>query len=146
MRRVADESLRLGHAGDVRDLTTLLASGVRAVVDIAAEEPPASLNRDLIYCRFPLVDGIGNPPWLLRLAIETSTALLRSNTVTFIYCSAGMSRSPCVAAAALSLVRGYSANEALARVLNAGPADVSPGLWIEIQAVLRSLRDEKSMV
>ena len=144
MRRIAEESLWLGHAGDVRDLTTLHASGVLAVIDLAAEEPPASLSRDLIYCRFPLVDGIGNPPWLLRLAIETAASLSRSNTAALISCGAGMSRSPCIAAAALSLVRGYSANESLARVLDAGPADVSPGLWLEIQAVLRSIREEKS--
>ena len=140
MRGIPDESLWLGHAGDVRDLTSLLATGVRAVVDLAWEEPPASLTRDLAYARFPLVDGIGNSTWMLRAAIETSSSLLRSDTPTLIYCSAGMSRSPCIAGAALALIRELSAEEALRRVVRSGPADVSPGLWAEVRAVLQSIR------
>lgn len=61
MRRVVDTSLFIGHAGDLRDLRALHAAGIAAVVDLAANEPPATLTRDLAYCRLPLVDGPGNP-------------------------------------------------------------------------------------
>jgi len=71
MRRVPGSSLWLGHVGDARDLGVLIESGIEAVVDLAHEEPPLSVSRELAYCRFPLVDGPGNPPWLLRAAIET---------------------------------------------------------------------------
>ncbi len=62
MRQIPPYSLWLGHAGHVRDLRTVLAAGIVALVDLALDEPPASLTRELVYCRFPLVDGPGNPP------------------------------------------------------------------------------------
>ncbi|MEO6811536.1 MAG: protein phosphatase, partial [Isosphaeraceae bacterium] len=108
MRQIPDYALWLGHVGDVRDLNGVYAAGILALVDLAVEEPPAFLTRELVYCRFPLLDGSGNPGWLLRAAIETVACLLRCNTPTLIYCGAGMSRSPAIAGAAVGLVRGCS--------------------------------------
>jgi protein-tyrosine phosphatase len=136
VRQVAGYALWLGHVGNVRDLRGVLAAGVRAVVDLALNEPPAAITRELVYCRFPLTDGPGNPPWLLRLAVETLADLLRSGTPTLVYCSAGLSRSPALAAAAIAQVRGCLPAEGLAVVVQSGAADVSPGLWSEVQAVL----------
>jgi len=140
MRQVPGYALWLGHAGDVRDLAGLHSRGILAVVDLALEEPPVSLTRELVYCRFPLVDGPGNPRWLLAAAVEAVACLVRSNTPMLVYCGAGMSRSPCIAGAAVSRVRGCSPVEALVLVLDSAPADVSPGLWSEVQAVLACLR------
>jgi protein-tyrosine phosphatase len=134
VRRVEDYSLWVGHAGDVADPRALVAQGIRAVIDLALNESPVALPRELVSCRFPLVDGPGNPPWVLRAAVETVAALLRAGTPTLVCCSAGMSRSPCIAAAAIARVRGCSTAEGLMLVLRSGPADVSPGLWAEIQA------------
>lgn len=136
MRPVPGYSLWLGHVGDVRDLQSLHAAGILAIVDLALNEPPASVTRELVYCRFPLIDGTGNPRWLLRTAIETVAYLLRSETPTLVYCGAGMSRSPCIAAAAIARVRGCSAAEGLAIALQSAAADVSPGLWAEIRDCL----------
>jgi len=47
-----------------------------------------------------------------------------------------MSRSPTIAAAAIAQVQGCCAADALALVLQSGPADVSPALWEEIKTVL----------
>jgi hypothetical protein len=136
MRHVEGYSLWLGHVGDVDDPRRIITAGILAVVDVALNESPASLPRDRTYCRFPLIDGTGNPSWLLRAAIETVVCLLRSATPTLVYCSAGLSRSPCVAGAAIALVRGCSLDEGLKLVLQSGPADVLPGLWSEICAAL----------
>jgi hypothetical protein len=136
MRRVTGCSLWLGHVGDVRDVHGVLAADILAVVDLALNGPPASVTRELVYCRFPLIDGPGNPRWLLQAAIETVTCLLRCDTPTLVYCSAGLSRSPCIAAAAIARVRGCSAAEGLSIALQSGVADVSPGLWSEVQEVL----------
>jgi len=136
MRRVEGYSLWLGHVGDVLDPRGILATGVLAVVDLALNESPPSLPRELACCRFPLLDGPGNPPWLLRAAVETVACLLRSGTPTLVFCSAGMSRSPCIAAAAVALVRGCPADLGLTLVLRSGPSDVSPGLWSEVRAIL----------
>ena len=133
MRRVSGYSLWLGHVGDVRDLRGLLSAGVLAVVDLALNESPAILTRELVYCRFPLIDGSGNPRWLLRAAVETVACLLRSDTPTLVYCGACMSRTPSVAGAAIALVRGCPLAEGLAVALHSGSADISPALWSEIQ-------------
>jgi hypothetical protein len=129
--------LWLGHVGDARDLRGLLASEISALVDLALDEPPATVTRELVYCRFPLVDGPGNPAWLLRAAIETTASLLRSETPTLVFCGAGMSRSPAIAAAALAVLKGRSPEECLAEVMQLGTSDVSPGLWRDVSQILR---------
>jgi hypothetical protein len=134
MRHVEGYSLWLGHVGDVDDPRRIITAGILAVVDVALNESPASLPRDRTYCRFPLIDGTGNPSWILRTAVETVACMLRVGTPTLVYCSAGLSRSPCVAGAAIAIVRGCSLDEGLKLVLQSGPADVSPGLWSEIRA------------
>jgi len=49
-----------------------------------------------------------------------------------------MSRSPCIAAAALANVQGCSADEALTRVARSGAVDVMPGLWAEVKRCITS--------
>ena len=136
MRQIPGTTLWLGHVGDMRDLRAVLSVGISAVVDLAINESPATVTRELVYCRFPLVDGAGNPPWLLRLAVETVAGLLRTRTRTLVFCGAGMSRSPSIAAAAIAQVQGCCAAAALALVLQSGPADVSPALWEELKTIL----------
>jgi protein-tyrosine phosphatase len=134
MRQIDDRPLWLGHAGDLRDIPRLIATRIIAVVDLASNEPPVLLPREFIYCRFPIVDGAGNPAWLLRVAVETVASLVESNVATLVCCSAGMCRSPAVLSAALARVTKSSAVAELARI-NAGQAsDVSPALWAEILA------------
>ena len=107
--------------------------------DLALNEPPAILSRELVYCRFPLLDGTGNPRWLFRAAIEMVAALLRGDTPSLVYCGAGMSRSPCIAAAAISQIRGCPAAEGLAIALQSAAADVSPGLWAEVREIVETI-------
>ena len=78
MRQIPGYSLWLGHVGDVRDLRGIHTAGILAIVDLAMNETPATVTRELAYCRFPLIDGSGNPRWLLRAAVETVACLLRS--------------------------------------------------------------------
>lgn len=139
MRRVPGYSLWLGHAGDVRDVRVLLSTGIVAVIDLASHEPPAKVSRELVYCRFPLVNGPGNPPWLLRTAVETVAGLLRSDVPTLIGCGLGLSRSPCIAGAAIARVRGGPAEEGLVIALASAPADVSPALWAEVREAVSEM-------
>jgi protein-tyrosine phosphatase len=144
MRQIESYSLWVGHAGDVADLQALFAAGIAVVIDLAGNEPPAVLPRDRVYCRFPLIDGTGNPVWLLRAAVNTVTCFLRSNTPTLVACSAGLSRSPCIAAAAIAIVRECPLDEGLAFVLQSGRADVSPAFWSELRAACGKLGDGTS--
>ena len=137
MRKVTGYSLWIGHIGDVQDPSKLLAADISAVVDLASNAQPAVLPREMVYCRFPLIDGPGNPRALLRTAVETLANLLRSDTPTLVYCGAGMSRSPAVAGAAIALVRGCSLAEGLVVALQSGRSDVSPGLWADIEEAMR---------
>src|SRR5262245_12951479 len=114
MRQIVPYSLWLGHVGDVRELRRILASEFAALVDLAINARPTVVTRALVYCRFPLIDGAGNPPWLLRAAIQTTTCLLQSQTKTLLYCGARMSRTPAVAAATIALLSGRSPDECLA--------------------------------
>jgi hypothetical protein len=133
MRQVPDRALWLGNAGDLRDARAVLAAGIAAVVELADSEPFAVLPRELVRCRFPLSDGGDNPPWLVRLAVESVAALLRAGVPVLVCCSAGMSRSVCVAAGGVALAEGRPLIESLAAIVGSGPADVSPGLLVQLQ-------------
>jgi hypothetical protein len=108
VRKIEPYLLWLGHVGHVRDLRGVFTAGVAALVDLAMNEPPATITRELVYCRFPLADGSGNAPWLLHAAIDATAGLLRSGTPTLVFCSNGMSRTPAIAAAAIAKLTNRS--------------------------------------
>ena len=69
--------LWIGTARDARDIKGVLDAGIEAIVDLAMMNEPVTPTRELVYLRFPLVDGGGNPPWLICaavLAVEGSDA------------------------------------------------------------------------
>ncbi len=132
--QVSPHPLWVGHAGDGNDARRLLDLGIEAVVQVAAEEPPLSPPRDLIYLRFPLVDGSGNPPATLRMALGAVEGLIRLRVPTLVCCGMGLSRSPALAASALAIVRRESPDEVLRMLADRRPVDVSPGFWREIRA------------
>jgi hypothetical protein len=123
MRHIPHYSLWLGHAGDARDKHELLRIGVEAVVDLAVEEPPAVAGHETVYCRFPLIDGTEN---------------LREKVPTLVSCSAGMSRAPAIAAAALVKLGRPDLQDALLYLAGFGPFDVSAGLLQDVVNVTRS--------
>lgn len=135
MRRVPGYSLWIGSVADVRDLRGMLTAGVQVVVDLALNEPVATVTRELVYCRFPLVDGAGNPPWLLRAAVGAVAGFVRAGAPTLVFCGAGMSRLPTVTAVALSVGSDLTPAECPELVTgDGGPCDVSAGLWNEALA------------
>jgi protein-tyrosine phosphatase len=140
MEQIPPHPLWLGHAGDGRDLRAIFAAGIRARVEVAAEEAPAPTPRDLIACRFPLVDGDGNDPAVIALALYTLAGLLKQKIPTLVCCGAGMSRSPALAAGSLALLAGEHPEDCLRHVVSHRPADVVPALWHEIVVAVSSLR------
>jgi protein-tyrosine phosphatase len=138
MHRIEPYRLWLGHAGDLRSPSTLFESGIRAVVDLASNEPIPQLPRDLTYCRFPLFDGGENERWLLRAAVRTTVEFLIAEIPTVICCSVGLSRSLAIAAAAISAAKTVSMDDALIHVASQGKHDVSPALWQEVKAAVRT--------
>lgn len=136
MRQIADYPLWLSNAYEARDLRAIHNAEIKAVIDLALNEPPLAVTRELVYCRFPLIDGTGNPPWLLRAAVQTLVDLLSAQIPTLVFCSAGLSRSPLIAAAAIARLQHSSLHDELLAVLRDAPADVSAGLVADCEAVL----------
>jgi uncharacterized protein YndB with AHSA1/START domain len=133
MNQVKPYQLWIGHAGDARAFQEAADRGIRAIVQLGLADPPLQPPRELVYCRIPLLDGCGNDPAVLRLAIDSVAALLREATPTLVCCGAGMSRSPVIVAAAISQVEHANLEECLKRVAEHHPADVSPGLWEDVR-------------
>jgi protein-tyrosine phosphatase len=139
MNRIEPHRLWVGHGGDECDFRALFDAGIKAIVELAVEEAPSQTPRELIACRFPLVDATGNDPEVLQLALRTVAALLKAQVPTLICCGGGISRSPAVAAAGLALAFGEPPEECLKRVVTHHRSDVSPGLWNEVMALLPTL-------
>lgn len=138
MRRIIPYSLWLGNARDGRDFRSSLDCGIQALMQLAAEEPALQPPRDLIYCRFPLVDGQGNDLKLLRLAVMTLANFLEQRIPLLVFCGMGLSRSPSVAAIALAQVEQEDPEECLRRITDHSPADVAPGFWNELKQVFEA--------
>jgi protein-tyrosine phosphatase len=136
MRQLTPYRLYLGTALDARDVRRLYEAEIAAVVDLALEEKPAVLGREMIYCRFPLVDGAGNPAAVLRAAVEMAEWLIEQQVPTLIACGAGMSRSPAVVAMALAKLSGQLPDESLASIVAGHPHDVSPLFWDELMRAM----------
>lgn len=140
MREVAP-GLWIGNALEARDVSAVLSVGVEAIVDLAAKEPPITATRDIVCCRIPVADGQGNPIPRIQLAIETVRRLVVSRIPTLVACSAGMSRSPLIAAAALARKNDASIEDMLSQVTTTGPCDVSPALFADVITALDDLRE-----
>lgn len=132
MHQIEPHLLWIGHAGDGRDLRAINEFEIRAIVQLAMEEPPLHAPRELVLYRFPCVDGSGNDPAILSLAAKTVAELIRQRMPTLVCCGAGMSRSPAVVAAALSMVEDTDVEASLLSVIRSHPADVSPAFWDEV--------------
>ncbi|QDU37418.1 hypothetical protein Mal4_17300 [Maioricimonas rarisocia] len=138
MREVITQRLWVGHTREARDVRDVLGRGVDVVVDLALEEPPLQYPRDIVYCRFPLVDGEGNTPTVLRAAVDVTERFITAGTQTLIVCGMGLSRSAAIAAMVLARVESIPPDDALTRVTATGPHDVAPDLWHEVKAALGS--------
>jgi len=114
MRQITPYTLWIGNAGDLRDLDAWRSRGVHTFVDLAMSERPLAISREDVYARYPLHDGAGNPALLLYAALRHITSLIATNTPAVVFCSAGMSRSPTLVAAAISSHTGRSFDECLA--------------------------------
>ncbi len=139
MRQITPYLVWVGHAGDGQAFREVFDLGIRAIVQLAAEEPTIPAPRELVYFRFPLMDGTGNDPDVLDLAIRSVEALLQERIPTLVCCGAGMSRSPAVLAAALMTVRMTGFDECLKFVTECRPVDLSSGLFVEIKSAIQRL-------
>ena len=137
IREIHADLLFIGNAMDARDLRLLYDHRIAAVVDLAVNEPPAQLARDMIYCRIPLVDGDGNTNAVIDMAIRSATTLVQNRIRTLIACSAGMSRAPSIGAAVVSVLTERAPDDCLVEIIADAPSDISPILWSRVKSVCR---------
>jgi len=137
IRDAYNNLLYIGDAICARDLKLIYAHEFEAVVDLAANEPPAKLGRDITYCRFPLSDDGSNDDRSIEVAIITLKTLLERNYRTLVACSAGMSRSPLISAAALSRFTGETFENCLRQITDGVPHDISPTLFNSVSQVTK---------
>ena len=140
MHEIHPNLLWVGHALDLREPRSLFDVGINAVVDVAYEEPPAQLPRQLIYCRFPLNDGGGNEPAVLLQTVQTLADLLVSRTRTIVACSAGMSRAPTLAAFALAAYLEQKPEDVITRIAEIKSLEIKGTLWNEVANVFPHVR------
>jgi protein-tyrosine phosphatase len=138
MHKISPQHVWIGHAGDLADVRQLHAIGIRTVVDLALNEEPPRLPRDLPYCRLPIVDGTGNDPWMLLTVIDLVAGLIKVDVPLLVCCSAGSSRSPVIVAAGLSIVTHETPEQCLKTVSRTVAHDVNPGLWHDVVEICRS--------
>jgi hypothetical protein len=144
MRKVDGFPLWIGTARDARDIKGVLDAGIEAVVDLAIMSEPVAPTRELVYLRFPLLDGEGNPLWLIALAAHSVANLLWYGVPTLVACDGGMSRSLAVSALAVcSVSPPVSLDEVLRQLASTGPADVHPALWADVKRSVESVNESR---
>lgn len=136
MREVIPNVLWTGNAFDARNMKGVMDAGFQVVVDLAMEEPPIQLPREIIYCRFPLLDGEGNSSVILKSAIDLVVNLINGQQRTLIACSGGMSRSPLIASAVVAKIENIDFDDAIQQVTRTGPCDISPALYVAIKVLV----------
>jgi hypothetical protein len=72
----------------------------------------------------------------LRLAVDTLTALVEADVPTLVFCSAGMSRSPLIAAAAIARLSGQPLPECLQQITTGHAHDVGASLIWDVQETI----------
>jgi hypothetical protein len=88
------------HLGDDEAEAMVRSTGVRTVIDLAAEHTEASIFRTLDYCSLPVLDAMPLTAGQLRSAVGIIQQKLPGGPV-FVHCALGFGRSGCVAAAYL---------------------------------------------
>lgn len=132
MKRILPYSLWIGNIAEARDWATLSSLEIDTIVELAIEEPPLAPPREWVSLRLPLLDGAGNSDSVLRMAVNSLATFIAHGRPTLVCCSAGMSRSPAIAAFALYKLTGQSPQVCLQAIEALGPCDVSPGLWNDL--------------
>ena len=86
--------------------------------------------------------GRGTTRSYIDLAIHAVATLHKNRVATLVCCGGGMSRSPVIAAAALSAVEQLPLEARSRIVTDFYPADILPGFWDEVRYAVEEDRGE----
>ena len=139
MIRVPNRDVWLGNASDLRDMRSLLNTGVAAIVDLAIEEPIPAMPRVINYARFALTDDGEGAETTIAAALRLVTSFIDGSVPIAICCNAGMNRSPSIAAAGMALAFRSEARAELRTIAGLKAIDVNPALWSRVVGVCETL-------
>ena len=114
MDEVAD-GIFVGTESDAGDQSLLRKHGVDVVVSLTHSKPETG---DVTRVDIPMVDGPQNSQEAFAEAVETVIEHRKNDQSVLIHCSAGASRSPSVAAAAIAHLTGKDLNEGFNQIIN----------------------------
>jgi protein-tyrosine phosphatase len=129
------DRLHVGGAKDAERLSADNPLGIDAVITLCPE-PIRSKNPRINYVHAPMPDGAVETE-ILESILNAIAAQIRKGTL-LLNCSAGFSRSPCMAAMWMDAVGYQSFDAALREVVRRRPvADPSPALVNSVRDFLR---------
>lgn len=130
------QNLFVGTAGDATDESTLRAHGIEVIVSLTAASPAEDVPAAVTLVEVPMMDGPQNSREAFETAVAAVGSRLATGEKTLLHCSAGASRSPAVAAAALALHRDSELEAAFQQILTRRPeADPHDALIRQAHAV-----------
>ncbi|MEF8778104.1 MAG: dual specificity protein phosphatase [Natronomonas sp.] len=95
--------LFVGSIEDVEDRSLLDEHRISAIISLTHAEPETGFPADVAVVRIPMMDGPRNEYQTFVRAVEEVLTRWEIGNRVLVHCSAGASRSPAVAATALSL-------------------------------------------
>ncbi|TKX54570.1 MULTISPECIES: protein-tyrosine phosphatase family protein [Halorubrum] len=129
----------VGTRSDAEDESLLRDRGVDAVVSLTHDDPDTG---SVARVDTPMTDGPQNEYSAFVDAVETVVARREAGQRVLVHCSAGASRSPAVAAAAMTRLTDRGLDEAFEQVLARRP-EVDPHDALVRRAVTFVARDRE---
>jgi hypothetical protein len=124
------DAIAIGNYLEAQNTELLRHHGFRSVLSLDGSLTSDDAGRlgVAVVVAFRLVDGAGNDPRVLKMAIEALGDLVGSNAPVLVHCHAGRSRSVVVVAGHLANTQGVDAEEGIARVTARREANVTSEL------------------
>jgi hypothetical protein len=124
------DQMAIGNHAEARDAGLLRQHGFRSVLSLDGSLAPSDAERLGVEAvvAFDLIDGDGNAPGALGLAVSALEGLLRAHAPVLVHCHAGRSRSVVVVAGLLARSLRIGPAAALARVAEKRVVCITPEL------------------
>jgi protein-tyrosine phosphatase len=135
------ERLYVGSSKAAERLAAGNPLGITAVVTLSLD-PIRSRNSKISYIQIPMPDGAVEPPLLESVINAISTHVRRGKLL--LHCTAGFSRSPCMAAMWMDIVGYRSFDEALNEIARLRcVTDPSPALIKSVKEYLQAMNQPR---
>jgi protein-tyrosine phosphatase len=115
-------NLFVGTAADATDESTLNAHDISVIISVTATSHAGNAPAEVTLIEVPMMDGPQNSQDAFETAVAAVMSRLAAGDRILPHCSAGASRSPAVAAAALALHTDSELEAAVQQVLTRRPA------------------------